>query len=355
MRQPGDEAKGRRPIAPVVWRLAVAMVWIASAVLAAGTSAGAQPPASGPLTYRALVALLNGGAADARVRDVVAQRGCAAPVTSDEERGLRALGVSGEMLQFLMARCGRVPGQPAPAVAPSAESPTASVAALFGADQFVRIEPGTFRMGNDWDRGAGPAHEVRVTRPFLLQKTEVTQAQWAAVMGTNPSFNKACGPRCPVESVTWDDIRTFLERLNAMDPGKEYRLPTEAEWEYAALAGATVDTAFIAELLTTLNDVAWHKENSAGQTHPVAGKRPNAWGLFDMSGNVLERVQDRYDNAYYRTSPREDPQGPAEGGTTVARGGAWNWTPNRNFVQLRVSIDPSTAIGNVGLRLARGM
>jgi formylglycine-generating enzyme required for sulfatase activity len=181
--------------------------------------------------------------------------------------------------------------------------------------EFVRIPAGEFPMGSEnGDADEKPVHRVRITKAFEIGKYEVTQAQWGKVMGNNPSQFK--GPDLPVESVSWGDIQDFLQKLNAMNDGYRYRLPTEAEWEYAARAGSTGDSE---ELAST----AWYDGNSDKQTHPVGTKRPNAWGLYDMLGSVWEWCQDWYDESYYRSSPEPDPPGPGSGQARVIRGGSW--------------------------------
>jgi formylglycine-generating enzyme required for sulfatase activity len=181
--------------------------------------------------------------------------------------------------------------------------------------KFVLIEPGTFLMGSDsGEADEKPVHEVTLSKGFYLQTTEVTQAQWQAVMGYNPSFFK--GPDRPVESVSWDDVQKFLEKLNAREKDTRYRLPAEAEWEHACRAGGQEPDA-----AQNLGEVAWWDRNSEGGTHPVGQKRSNAWGLYDMRGNVWEYVQDWYGG--YSPERTVDPQGPASGVNRVLRGGAW--------------------------------
>ena len=188
--------------------------------------------------------------------------------------------------------------------------------------EFVQIQPGEFAMGCSpgdsecWERES-PAHRVRITRGFQMGKYEVTQEQWQAVMGSNPSDVK--GATLPVEQVSWDDIQGFLQRLNARNDGYRYRLPTEAEWEYAARAGTTDKYAGA----NALEDVAWYGSNSGKTTHPVGQKRPNAWGLYDMLGNAWEWCQDWYGASYYASGPAENPAGPSSGSDRVFRGGAW--------------------------------
>ena len=155
------------------------------------------------------------------------------------------------------------------------------------------IEPGTFQMGSpDSEDGRysdeGPQHEVRLTKGFWLGDTPVTQALWTAAMGNNPSHFK--DPKRPVESVSWDDVQQFLNKMNARVPGIGLGLPTEAQWEYACRAGT--EGANYARGGQKLADIAWFGENSGGQTHPVATKPCNDWGLYDMLGNVWEWCAD---------------------------------------------------------------
>ena len=185
--------------------------------------------------------------------------------------------------------------------------------------ELVLIAPGEFMMGsNRNEAGEQPVHRVAVTKAFYLGKYEVTQAQWQAVMGYNPSRFK--GDTRPVEQVSWDRAQLFLKALNEIDRRYVYRLPTEAEWEYACRAGTTGDHAGDPSLL------AWHAGNVDDEgARPVGQKQPNAWGLFDMHGNVREWCADWLDRGYYAVSPPADPRGPETGEFRVLRGGSWQY------------------------------
>jgi formylglycine-generating enzyme required for sulfatase activity len=182
--------------------------------------------------------------------------------------------------------------------------------------EFAAIPPGEFMMGcSTGDQQCAddedPRHRVRITKGFEIGKYEVTQAQWLALMPNNPSANK--GDNRPVETVSKLESQEFIAKLNAQNDGYLYRLPTEAEWEYAARAG--LDAPFSGPL----DEVAWYSANSGDETHPVGQKKPNAWGLYDMQGNVREWVSDLYSANYYSASPAADPTGPAPG--AFGRGG----------------------------------
>src|SRR5215831_10031863 len=192
--------------------------------------------------------------------------------------------------------------------------------------EFVQIQPGEFMMGcsvGDIDCNADerPIHHVQLTKPFQIGKFEVTQAQWQAVMGSNPSTIK--GDDHPVETINKDETHEFINRLNAKNDGFRYRLPTEAEWEYAARAGTG------SSYTGKLDEIAWYNGNSEDETHPVGQKKPNAWGLYDMEGNVKEWVEDLYSANYYAGSPAVDPTGPQNGGG--GRGGRGRFGGPRGF------------------------
>ena len=185
--------------------------------------------------------------------------------------------------------------------------------------RFVPIQAGTFTMSKDHK-----AHQVTLTQPFELGVYEVTQEQYEAVMGTNPSHFK--GPQNPVGNVSWDEAVEFCRKLSAMPAekksGYEYRLPTEAEWEYACRAGTTTKYSF-GDDATKLEQYAWYGKISDGAT-VVGGKKPNSWGLYDMHGNVREWCQDWYGAiGSYPSGTVTDPTGPSSGSRRVSRGGSW--------------------------------
>lgn len=167
------------------------------------------------------------------------------------------------------------------------------------------------------DSDEKPVRTVTISKTFRLQRTEVTQAQWEEIMGSNPSFSQSCGPTCPVDNVTWLDVQQFLVLLNQKYPGQGYRLPTEAEWEYAARADKTGDFGTDG----TVCDFAWVVGCQTTQPSPVAKKAPNKWGLYDMHGNVFEWVADWYGT--YPSIAQTDPTGPSQGTMRVARGGSF--------------------------------
>lgn len=160
----------------------------------------------------------------------------------------------------------------------------------------VEIGAGSFCMGSNAREAIEdekPVHKVTINYSFYMAKFEVTQSQWQAVTGNNPSIFKECGGNCPVENVSWDDAHNFISKLNQSNDGFRYRLPAEAEWEYACRAGTTED-----KWGTILDTMTWYDKNSGKRTHPVGQKQPNAWGLTDMHGNVREWCEDWYHETY---------------------------------------------------------
>lgn len=221
--------------------------------------------------------------------------------------------------------------------------------------KMIRVEGGTFTMGATPEQGGEaendekPAHEVTLS-PYFIGQTEVTQELWQAVMGSNPSAHQDA--LLPVEKITWNDCNSFVSKLNQMT-GKNFRLPTEAEWEYAARGGQKSDGHKYSGS-DNLSDVAWYNDNAGGATHEVRTKAPNELGIYDMSGNVQEWCKDYYEALYYSFSPSNDPQGPSSGGILikyyVVRGGSMNDTATNCRVSKRFS-SSSSAKQNRGMRL----
>jgi formylglycine-generating enzyme required for sulfatase activity len=236
---------------------------------------------------------------------------------------------------------------------------------------FVRIPAGSFQMGSGNDErdalpNEKPRYAVTISRPFYLALHEVTQAQWEAVMGTsaytlsrsNPFYGlpgmaeRVRRPNNPV-TVSWNDAQAFIERLNQREGGRRYRLPTEAEWEYAARAGTTTAYSF-GDDGSLLSRYAWHGEDFAtGSMHSVGQKLPNSWGLYDMHGNVWEWVQDWYADRYPASAPMTDPSGPTTGSSKVVRGGSWHVTSGSWRSAVRKPYDPDYRGISIGFRVAR--
>ncbi|MBI4749442.1 MAG: SUMF1/EgtB/PvdO family nonheme iron enzyme [Acidobacteria bacterium] len=210
--------------------------------------------------------------------------------------------------------------------------------------EFVLIPAGEFQMGSTQFGDEKPVHKVKICQPFYLGKYQVTQAQWQAVMGSNPSYFK--GEDLPVENVSWDKVQRFIKALNGRGDGP-YQLPTEAQWEYACRAGTTGDYA------GNLDEMCWYEGNSESKTHPVGQKKPNGWGLYDMHGNVWEWCQDWYDNGYSAKSAGSDPKGPSDGSARVYRGGSWFYTAIYCRSANRARNTPGTRNNDLGFRLVR--
>jgi len=201
--------------------------------------------------------------------------------------------------------------------------------------EFVLVKGGCYQMGDvfgDGDMDEKPVHEVCVS-DFYLGKYEVTQGQWQKVMNDNPSGFKECGPDCPVDFVSWEMVQEFIDKLNSMGKNK-YRLPTEAEWEYAARSGGKNEKWAGTSDESILGDYAWYGANSQGKTHKVGQKKPNGLGLYDMTGNVREWCQDWYTPEYYGKSPKDRPAGPDSSDVRTLRGGDWE----RNAMKVRAVV-----------------
>ena len=214
--------------------------------------------------------------------------------------------------------------------------------------EMVMIPAGSFEMGsNSGDSDEKPVHRVTL-KGFALGRTEVTQGQWRAVMGNNPSRFSSCGDDCPVEQVSWDDAKTFIQRLNAK-AGKSYRLPSEAEWEYACRAGGT-HTYCGSE---NIDSVAWYSSNSSSKTHSVTGKQAIAWGLHDMSGNVWEWVEDCWNGSYNGAPSDGSAWTSGDCSLRVLRGGSWDNDPQVARAADRYRFTAGNRVVNGGFRLAR--
>jgi formylglycine-generating enzyme required for sulfatase activity len=236
--------------------------------------------------------------------------------------------------------------------------------------EFVLIPSGTFIMGSRGDdyeahNDERPQHEVVISRPFYMAVHEVTQSQWEVIMGSNPYTMKRTSsswdgllsqpgrfiaPAKPA-TVSWNDAQEFIRRLNEREGHERYRLPTEAEWEYAARAGSTTAYSF-GDDAAFLGRYAWYGEDLVtGSTHPVGQKAPNPWGLYDVHGNVWEWVQDWYAGDYYSISPVVDPSGPRSGSERVVRGGSWHQTADGWRSAFRKKYPPDYRGISIGFRL----
>ncbi len=227
--------------------------------------------------------------------------------------------------------------------------------------KMVYIKPGTFIMGSPSEEPERDddetQHMVTLTQGFYMGVTEVTQAQWEKVMGNNPSHHKDCDD-CPVEEVSWQDCQKFIKKLNRIEGTGKYRLPTEAEWEYACRAGTT--TPFDAGRCLLMDQANYDGKHPLpgcqkglyrGRTVPVASFAPNAWGLFDMHGNVWEWCQDWYGD--YPSGHARDPEGPSSGSYRVFRGGSWNCYARGCRSASRSRYIPAYRGSDIGFRLTR--
>jgi formylglycine-generating enzyme required for sulfatase activity len=273
--------------------------------------------------------------------------------------------------------------QPTPDAAqprPDAAQPTPDAAQPPILGVYVRIEPGEFTVGSPEDElgreGDETRHQVTITRAFLMKTTEVTQAEWRSVMGTDPSYFADCGDTCPVERVSWFDAVDYVNRVSdaeglprcyADDADRTfagldctgYRLPTEAEWEYAARSGTQTAYHTGVNTQTDCNDdpnlslAGWHCGNAWGTTHPVGQKQVNAGGLYDMHGNVWEWVQDWY--AAYPAGAAVDPAGPASGPLRVRRGGSFGSGAQYARSAFRYEDSPADRNEYLGFRPSRSL
>jgi formylglycine-generating enzyme required for sulfatase activity len=216
--------------------------------------------------------------------------------------------------------------------------------------EFAYAPAGGFQMGSgkgdpNGDPNEQPVHQVTFTHGFYIGRHEVTQAQWQKVMGNNPSKFSDCGENCPVEQVSWDDAQEFIKKLNAQNDGYQYRLPSEAEWEYACRAGTTGDYA------GDLNSMAWYTVNAGYKTHPVGQKQANTWGLYDMHGNVSEWVMDYQHNNYDGAPADGSAWSKAISDDRMERGGSWTFDAKRVRSAQRSEATHDYRWKDVGFRL----
>jgi formylglycine-generating enzyme required for sulfatase activity len=222
----------------------------------------------------------------------------------------------------------------------------------------VFVRGGCFRMGDTFGDGRvheRPAHKVCV-EDFTIGRYEVTQAQWRELMNETPSVSSSCGDDCPVENVSWKDVQEFLIRLNRRvnsDYRNFYRLPTEAEWEYAARSRGKRERYAGVSGHADPEAVAWYGEDSEMKPHPVGIKGPNGLGLYDMSGNVAEWVRDWYERGYYTRAVLDNPTGPRIGQDRLYRGGSWGSPAHDVRTSSRSWMNPDDRNGMLGFRLAR--
>ncbi len=218
--------------------------------------------------------------------------------------------------------------------------------------KMVKVAGGTFQMGGASEQGSDaydreyPIHSVTLS-DYYIGQTQVTQELWEAVMGSNPSYFKG-NNQCPVENVSWNDSQEFIEKLNRLT-GKNFRLPTEAEWEYAA-RGGNKSKGYKYSGSNDADAVAWYGDNSGSKTHPVETKQSNELGLYDMSGNLWEWCQDRYGK--YSSRSQNNPKGANTGFFRVLRGGDWDNDASRVRVSFRDGYTPDNRYNYCGLRLA---
>ena len=221
--------------------------------------------------------------------------------------------------------------------------------------EFIKLPAGKFSMGGDpiaeqADENETPRHTVIFDNAVYFGKYTVTQSQWEAIMGNNPS--RFIHKTHPVEMVSHLDAVAFVEKLNLREKTWAYRLPTEAQWEYAARAG-TQSTYCYGPDISKLKEYAWYQKNSNQTTHPVGGLSPNAWGLFDMHGNVHEWCSDWFDRNYYAQSPAKSPPGPAKGLARALRGGDWGSEDWYCRCAIRSLSSPDRRSPRVGFRLVK--
>jgi len=219
--------------------------------------------------------------------------------------------------------------------------------------EMVLIPAGSFVMGSEKTSNEQPLHRVTI-RSFFMGKTEITQKQWMDVMGSNGSWFYGCGQDCPVDRVSWNDVQSFIIKLNQKS-GQRYRLPSEAEWEYGARAGSSTEWSFGNDE-SILGNYAWYGGNSGYKPHQVGQKRPNAFGLFDTSGNVWEWTQDCW-HGNYSGAPTDGSAWMTDctDALKAVRGGSWGTSPESLRSAIRNGINPVSPSNFIGFRLARDL
>lgn len=253
------------------------------------------------------------------------------------------------LMAFTFAACGDDDDDEKGDDAPKFQNQTITVDGV--SFKMIAVEGGTFLMGSpesdtETYDDEKPQHEVTLSN-YYIGETEVTQELWETVMRSNPSY--FVGANLPVEKVSWDDCQEFILKLNEKT-GKTFRLPTEAEWEYAARGGKK-SKGYTYSGSNTIGNVAWYSDNSGGTTHEVGTKQANELGIYDMIGNVMEWCQDWYGETYYEKSSTTDPQGPASGTSRVLRGGSWGSGARSCRVAYRIYFNPGGRFNDDGLRL----
>lgn len=270
------------------------------------------------------------------------------PTDPGEYRAVADVSIDG--VRALYASAGVVRKEAAgPPLQPTAPSPPASgeFQSQFSGT-FVSVPPGEFVMGSTSEQARNdeqPLTTVKITKGFQIGKYELTLEEWELIMGTNVYSNDECGRNCPVVAVAFSDVEKYLERINQRDTEFNYRLPTEAEWEYAARAGATGDH------YGELDEIAWYRGNSSPDGQPIGQKKPNAWGLHDMLGSVFEWTQTNY--GPYPGGTVSDPVGPESGSRRVARGGSFLRGPEESRLSARGTFNWGSRLFHLGFRLVR--
>jgi len=253
---------------------------------------------------------------------------------------------------FLAAGCDQQGPSPARDEARTSDRDSTAIFVNSIGVEFRRIPAGTFEMGSSaGEEDEQPVHEVEITEPFYLGSGEVTQAQWETLMDENPS--RFQGPFRPVEGVSWNRVQEFIRRLNDKEDTDLYRLPTEAEWEYAA-RGGNQTRFYFGETRDSLGIHAWFSANSESRTHRTEQKKTNPFGLHDVYGNVWEWTRDAYDPLFYRRSARENPANPVDGqAPRVIRGGGWFSVSSTLRSANRGWARPGSGSPQLGFRLVR--